>query len=89
MKNSLSSEVDILLLKEAANRYFLNLLQKNMQKNGINSENSFLLRVSLNHLIELNINAFPCSFMLLTCDFLAISYNKVYHSNGPLKCKLS
>lgn len=39
--------------------------------------------------IELNSNTFSSSFMLHTGDFLTISYNKVYHSNGPLKCKLS
>lgn len=29
------------------------------------------------------------SFRVHTGDFPAISYNEVYHSNGPQKCKLS
>ena len=59
------------------------------KKKGRNHESSSLLRLSVNQITELSINAFLSPFRLHTGAFLAISYNKVYHSDGPLKCKLS
>lgn len=76
-------------LLKVANRHFLNILQKSLQKKGRNHESSSLLRLSVNQITELSINAFLSLFTLHTGAFLAISYNKVYHSDGPLKCKLS